>query len=632
MLRLKIFNLSVTLACLCLLSVNSHAQNEQTASPATAAATPTATSDAERERQRESKEFALKLLDNAITEAQGLRVEENKVRNQAVGARLLWQHDEKRARELFRTLLNQLASSLNTLNATLAPDGSQTTEVQQSSYRQTTLRQAILRTVAERDPAFALELLRATRLAAPASANPNSETTENAERELEVTLAKEIAARDPQRALKLAEESLQKGLSYEAVNIVAQIAKQDRAAAQEFIVKILARIRRDGFTDDTAMSVAQQLITRTRVGKETAQANSATAKAQPEYLSIINVDEATRRRIVGDIAAELVESLRKATEEQQDRYQSLLLTVRALMPEVERYAPNDSAWLKQKIAESGRGLSQSERVMADQQMQMQQLQTLPLDEAMTLAGRAAPDMREMYFSQLFWRALQEGETETARRIATDHVTTKEQRDSMLEMVERSELTEDTASGNTERAERRMATIGATGDDKLSLQIELARAASKKGDRKTVARLVEAMRPHLAGRAATMPQLEARLRVAALYADFAPERGFDIAEDAISQLNELLAASLVLNGFTQESFRDGELDLQEGQMWSEMLKTCGETLAALAAKDFARARNVSDRFDRAETRAVAHLYIALGTLEPAAKIPLLETQSGYEREH
>lgn len=626
MLRLKLFP-ALALAC-CLLSANAFAQDAQ-------AMTTPANGSAPTERQREAKEGALKMLDNSISESQGLRVEENKVRNQAVAARLLWRHDEKRARELFRNLLNQLAASLNALNAIPPGNAQQTQDAQQSIYRQLTLRQAILRTIAERDPSLALELLRATRsqVAPTTTPNPNAETVDNSERELEVTLAKEIAARDPQRALKLAEESLQKGISYEAVNIVAEIAKQDRAAAQGFIVKLLARIRRDGFEDDAAMGVAQQLLTRTRVGSEpAAQRNGATAKARPEYLSMIYVDEATRRQIVADISAELVEGMRKATEEQQDRYQSLLFTVRALMPEVERFAPNESAWLKQRVAESTRGLSQLERGVRESQMQMQQLQTLPFEEALKVAGRAAPDTREMYFGQLFWRAMQEGETAMARRIATDHIANKEQRDSMLEMVERSELTDEAAQGNIEGAQQRMARIDASGDDKLNLQIELARAASKKGDRKTVARLVEEMRPQLTGRAASMSQLEARLRVAALYADFAPERGFDVVEDTISQLNELLAAALVLNGFTQDAFRDGELDLQDGQMWSEILKTCGETLAALAAKDFTRARNASDRFDRAETRATAHLYIAMGTLEPAANIPLLESASAGHGEN
>lgn len=621
MLRLKLFP-ALALAC-CLLSADTFAQDAQ---PTT---TP-ATTDAPTARQREAKEGALKMLDNSISESQGLRVEENKVRNQAIAARLLWQHDEKRARELFRNLLNQLAASLNALNAIPPGNAQQTQDAQQSIYRQLTLRQAILRTIAERDPSLALELLRATRsqVAPTATPNPNAETLDSSERELEVTLAKEIAVRDPQRALKLAEESLQKGISYEAVNIVAQLAKYDRAAAQGFILKLLARIRSVGFEDDGAMSAAQQLLTLTRVGNDAAaQRNGATAKARPDYLSIIYVDEATRRQVVSDIAAELVESMRKATPEQQDRYQSLLFTVRALMSEVERFAPNESAWLKQRVAESARGLSPTERAAADSQMLMQQLQTLPFEEALKIAERAAPDQREMYFGQLFWRALQEGETATARRIATDYIKDKEQRDSMLEMVERTELTDDTAQGNIEAAQQRMARIDASGDDKLNLQIELARAASKKGDRKTVARLVEEMRPQLTGRASSMAQLEARLRVAALYADFAPERGFDVVEDTISQLNELLAAALVLNGFTQDAFRDGELDLQDGQMWSEMLKTCGETLAALAAKDFTRARNASDRFDRAETRSTAHLYIALGTLEPAANIPLLESTGG-----
>ena len=87
------------------------------------------------------------------------------------------------------------------------------------------------------------------------------------------------------------------------------------------------------------------------------------------------------------------------------------------------------------------------------------------------------------------------------------------------------------------------------------------------------------------------------------------------EAGITQLNELLSAATVLNGFEVEIFKDGEMSLRASNDLVGMVSRYGQELAALARVDFDRARITADRFQMTEPRLNAKLTIAqsfLGT--------------------
>ena len=71
------------------------------------------------EKQHERERQALALLDEVATEAQTLRLAENRIRIQAIAADLLWTRDEDRARAFFKEAignLNQLANNFDADN------------------------------------------------------------------------------------------------------------------------------------------------------------------------------------------------------------------------------------------------------------------------------------------------------------------------------------------------------------------------------------------------------------------------------------------------------------------------------------------------------------------------------------
>jgi hypothetical protein len=68
--------------------------------------------------------------------------------------------------------------------------------------------------------------------------------------------------------------------------------------------------------------------------------------------------------------------------------------------------------------------------------------------------------------------------------------------------------------------------------------------------------------------------------------------FDLIESGISQLNELLAASAVVDGFEAEVSREGELPLQGDSELGKLVARFGWEVASLARVDFDRRTSFS----------------------------------------
>jgi len=90
---------------------------------------------------------------------------------------------------------------------------------------------------------------------------------------------------------------------------------------------------------------------------------------------------------------------------------------------------------------------------------------------------------------------------------------------------------------------------------------------------------------------------------------------------IAQINELLNAATVLNGFEVDVFKDGELSLRSDSDLVGMVARYGEELASLAKVDFEGARMTADKFQLPEPRMNARLSIVQSILgaQPVASL-------------
>ena len=85
------------------------------------------------------------------------------------------------------------------------------------------------------------------------------------------------------------------------------------------------------------------------------------------------------------------------------------------------------------------------------------------------------------------------------------------------------------------------------------------------------------------------------------------------EPGINQINELLPAAALLNGFEVRLFKDGELPIQGGAQLSSVIAHYSQELSMLAPIDFEGAQTAADKFQRPEARIVARLAVVRGVL-------------------
>src|SRR4051812_20991170 len=130
------------LLTLLLLFCAQHAAAQQPAAQSSGAA--------EAERRAELEKSAVALLREAVSDSQGLKLFENRVRPQTAAAALLWTRDEPEARALFKSS----AEALVAYCASLDPEDPQFYNAAQLAVQ---LRGELIQAIAQYDPKLALE-------------------------------------------------------------------------------------------------------------------------------------------------------------------------------------------------------------------------------------------------------------------------------------------------------------------------------------------------------------------------------------------------------------------------------------------------------------------------------------------
>ncbi len=121
-----------------------------------AQSSPTESKEEKDKAQKESEKKAVALLEQVVGETGLLKFPDNRALILASAADLLWQRDEKRARQLFRQAANEIVQANN-----MPKDDSMPGFI--GIFQNSSPRKQILTTIAKYDADLALELLYATR-------------------------------------------------------------------------------------------------------------------------------------------------------------------------------------------------------------------------------------------------------------------------------------------------------------------------------------------------------------------------------------------------------------------------------------------------------------------------------------
>lgn len=573
------------------LSLLAHAVVGQTG----AGATPMLPAAAQADKQIEQQ--ALALLDEISDETQSLKLPENRIRLEMMAAELLWPRDRERARTSFTAAMNSLAALMHSIE----PSDPQyynriSTPVQ--------LRQQMLQVVANYDPQLALDFLHATREPPPPAFNLSYR--QDPEVTLELTLAERVAAHDPQQAVKIAREALAQGLAYNLTSVLEQLRQQHPEVASTLAREVFQRLNGADFVVNyDAASLAAYLLQTTRPAEAATDGQVAAQQADPHQL---RVDDAARRDLINAMIKALLNAL--ATHQTGNIY-SLANAIRQVQPELERYAGAQAATVQQRLTE----LEQTTNPEGAQMRQYEPLmQSGPPDALLDAAAHTNGQVRYQLYHAAADHAFTQSGLDAARTFINARVEDQQVRAQLLHELDQRALWQAAQQGETEQTLRVLARVKSP-TERVNFMLNLVRALASKGQPEAARRVLDDAAALVDGRAQNTEQFTAQLQIAQSYATLAPARAFEIVEARLEQLNELIAAAVVTDGFGTQVFEQDELRLTNGYIWSGLLDQGSFNLQQLARLDFARARAAAERLQQPETRLTALLAVVRGVLTP-----------------
>ena len=614
--RLLVLTLALGLFCFSVLA------QDQPASPQPS---PSAEDQEKEKAAREAN--AYRLLDQIVDEAQSLHLAENRVRVQIMGADLLWDRNQGRARSLFSMAAEgvaelgrtQAAASPRRVNNMLVPNGA-------GPLRSFQLRQELVLTAAKHDAPLAYQLLAITKPPTPPTTDdvrgPRAAMT--SDDGLEQALLSRVAALDPKLAGQNAEQMLDKGqFPFTLPQVIDQLARQDPDAATKLADKAIKRLQSTNLLGNPQ---AGTLINTLLMSGPRPAGDAASKQPAPQGNWPAVLDQSA----YVDLLSTVIDAAMKATPANQNNQRvivrpgmgrpnppapltdaqtelmnarRLLVEVQGLLPMIDQYLPGKASAVRQKMTEMG--------MPSGPTMQMLNGQNEPTIDALVQAAASAPQqMQARMYQQAAYRALDEGDTDRARQIATDHLQSTV-RDAVMQRIDFRELSKKAETARIEEVRQTVARLQSD-NEKLDLLLQVAND-TQKSNPKLALQVLEDARQLTNHRATGYDHFEQQLKVAHAFADVDPARSFEVLDPGISQLNELLSAAAVLSGFEINMFRDGEMTIVGGSGLTSTIGRYGQELALLARTDFERSEALSGRFQFPEARILARMAIVNGLL-------------------
>ncbi|MDQ3919563.1 MAG: hypothetical protein M3348_13920 [Acidobacteriota bacterium] len=550
--------------------------------------------DEKEKAQKELEKKALQLLDDTLQSAQVLKLAENRAVIRAQAADLLWKRDEKRARALFRDAITDLVAARG-----------EAAKNDRAAWMLAQLRPRLLYMIAARDPQLALDLLRESRPASNEDAAQSS-WAGSQEQNLEQAIAAQAAENDPKLALKMAEEGLEKGVNYGALNVLERLRQKDPESAKKLAGEIVEKLQGENLSGESALVAVSMLRAALRPQTRTHSFGSSPASADAEKPKPLALEDSDLRAL-----AELMTGAALKDSNASGAF-GLTMQLRPLLPDLEKLVPARVAQLRQRMAEMDKALDP----LAKSWMQFNSVAggDASADAILEAAPKAPPEMRQSYYSLAAMKLAESGDTERARQVINDDLT-GQQREQMLAQVDGAAISRAVEKGNLEDARAVISRIKSK-ERRASALAELATAFAAKGDKKGAAQLLEEARGLVSRQPDNEREVGALLEVARGYALVEPSKTFEMIDPLIDQANDMLAAAALLEKFGagQGLFRKGEMILSPGManingMYARYVKA----LAELARVDFDRTKTDAERFRHEEVRLMARLVISQSVL-------------------
>jgi len=525
------------------------------------------------------REKAFNLLESAAGQLGSLQSPENRARLGANIADSLWDHDEKRARALLALVQDDIRQGMANRDLEDPKD-------QLSLKVFLKLRIDTVERIAKHDGELALAFLKSTEFISDKPLPPSY--TESA-RGLELRLAKQIAASNPELTVKLLRKALAEGFSEELLPLLRQLNRTHKEQALTLYKEIVQKLHDVDLQDWRTREFTQNLILTFRPPTP---------------------DHPTFRELIGIVVTAALGNGCGSNANLEGEKAEFCRWAVSVIPQLEKLDP--------RAAQLRRWTPDQEYVNVAPEAVHEffgMVEDGTIDDLLAFAARH-PDVADDIYWHAVMKACAAGDFEQARTIATQRMVNAERKEAALSQINHRQrwLTADekqlaelqTILANMPNPADRVRALVASamrfGSTDRNISLKLLKQASD---------ITDSMRP---GR----PQTEAQLSLAMLYCLEKNDRGFAIMESLMPKLNELVDAAMKLDDYETGYVRDGEWNMSANGTTGVLLTQLAENAGYFAWCDFDRAMNLAAQFDRTEIRLMAQVKLAQAILDGPPK--------------
>lgn len=554
------------------------------------------------------KARGLALLSEVADSIAQLRVTQTRVRAQLQTAQLLWPTNEKLAAKL-------AAAAVEGVREFIAAAETSERDYYTTYSQAMQLREEVLRVLGPHDPEMALAFLRSTRTIP----NPNGQNSQwDQELQLELSLANQIAARDPKTAFQIAHDSLKQGFPPNIVELIERLRAADPELAAQLGKDLAVKLMGEKLLkNQEAVNTLFGLLRLAHVPAQRSQPVSSagsTAKADVPLLSEPDYKALFEKVLADGLSYNATAGSDYSPE--RSAAQNILANLNSAMAnEMTAYAPGSVALIEKKIGEFNTAGGDSQG-LSWQKHQEAVVNAASVDAALEEVGRAPQEMRESLYPWVAQKAAAAGDMARARQIAKDSISNPSQRQQVLSSFDQQAILADVSKGKFDEALRAVGNLR-TARERALVLTQIAGQIGPGQKRTRALELLEQARSLLGAgpRVENQEQLGALLEIARACLRYDSRRAFEIIEPLVDQFNEMSSAALVLDGFGQEFYEGGELEMQNGNALANFANQLTQNLGVLAPANFDRAKAGADRIERLEVRITAYLAIAEQAIGP-----------------
>jgi len=524
----------------------------------------------------ELRKEAVALLRETSLEVSSLRTLENRISFSSELANLMWFSDEKEARAMFQTVINDFRqllagydAQLNSLGVSpemadiFSTDTSAKTQIARKFFKAIGVRQQIAKAISEHDPELALDFFTDT---VTAVSNPTfRKQIENSDVYFETRLLNEIADKNIDTALKYGRKTLTKNFNYELINLLKKIYEKDDEKGAGFAEEVVSKLKSDSSKPDGFYYLSRVLD----LGIENLDAIKGKSDKRPMF----------SEQSLRDLAELLAQELLKREDADGSEISSYL-------SDIERVLPARAAQIRQKFDIRNKKVNVNPNGIRPP---MPEPPPPPMPKPPSVSVKIAEDNK---------KKLAEGlQNLGAKKLSED---------------ERKKIIEESRKIIAETADR---------DQKLIALSGLALQVAKLGDKELASELMKDAQNLVNLQPKNYREYMEIWILASGYAQVDAEKAFPILENTIFRLNDTISAFVKVGEFIDvagDMIDDGEIQVGSfgGTMTREMLGSLGAsdlTVRNLAVADFTKTKSLTNKFERQEARILAKMLILRAVL-------------------